>query len=112
MHTHFFNAAPGQLQLAHQLDADGPGGGGQANFLDQGAADQAEVTVHVAQADAEQTPRESVIDVADPHAMPGIAAFQFVAIHQADMAAEPGQQAGQLADVILAVAVGVEDEVL
>jgi hypothetical protein len=32
-----------ELQLAHQLDTDGAGGGGELDFLQQAAADQPEI---------------------------------------------------------------------
>ena len=53
VHAHFDHTAFRQLQFAHQLDADGPGGGAELDLLQQAPPDQPEIAVHVAQANTE-----------------------------------------------------------
>ena len=100
------------LELSHQLDADGAAGRGELDVVDEFPPDQPEIAVDVAQPHAEQNPREAVVQVADPDAVPRIASLEFVAVDQADVIGHAGGELRQFADIVLAVAVGIEDEFL
>jgi len=44
--------------------------------------------------------------------MPGIVPLQFVPVYQAHVAAQPGQKAGELTDIVLSIAIGVRHQLL
>ena len=80
--------------------------------LQQGAADEAVIAIDIADADAEEKAGAEVVGLADPDAVGGVVAFQLEAVDEAGIGADQIEQAGQLGDIVLAVAIGVEDEVL
>ena len=80
--------------------------------VDRIAPDQAEVAVDVARADAKQPARELVIQPPDRDAMPGIVTLGFVAVDQPDLRRSLAQQQFDLARIVLAVAVGIENVIL
>src|ERR1019366_6896546 len=108
----FHHPAARHFQLAHQFHADGAAGGSQMDPLQERAPDQTIIAIDIADADAEQQPRAEVVGLADPDAVRRIATFQLVAVHQAGIGAHQFQQARQFADIVLAVAIGIEDEFL
>src|SRR5581483_9066771 len=48
VHADFFHFAAAEFELAHQFGADGAAGGGQADLVEQRAADQPVIAVDVA----------------------------------------------------------------
>ena len=59
---HFHDAHAAGLELLHQLDTDGAAGGDEICALQEAAANEAEVTIDIAQFDAEEGAGELVID--------------------------------------------------
>ena len=112
MHSDFHHLAPAQFQFPHQLDADSAAGGRQVDFRQQGAANQPVIAIDIADANAEQQARAKVVDLPDPDAVPWVVTLQLVAVHQPGGGRDQIEQPGKLADVILAVAIGVEDKFL
>jgi hypothetical protein len=74
-------------------------------------ADEPEVAVDVPDREPEEPAREPVIGAADDDAVERIGAPDLVAVDEVGPLALLPEE-GQLADVVLGVAVGVEDEVL
>src|ERR1035437_1178292 len=112
MHSDFHHLAPAQFQFPHQLDTDGAAGGGQVDLVQQGAANQPVIAIDIADANAEHQARAKVVNSPDPDAVPRVMTLQLVAVHEARGGRYQLEQAGKLADVILSVAIGVEDKFL
>jgi hypothetical protein len=110
VHAHFGDAAAGDFDFADEFDADGAAGGGQMETVEEFAADEAEVAVDIADADVEEEAGEAVVNAADEDAVPGVVAEEFVAVDEPGGGAEEVEEFGEFGGVILAVAVGVEDE--
>jgi hypothetical protein len=70
-----------------------------------------EIAVDVADLQAENASHRLPIRGTDPDAVPGICAFDFITIHEVDCRLHLGQQIVHFPHVILAVAIGIEDEV-
>src|SRR4051794_12255303 len=81
------------------------------NLLQQFAANQAVVAIDIADADAEEQARAEIVGLADPYPVGGIMPLELIAVHQAGSGAHQLEEAGQLADIVLAVAIGVEYEI-
>ena len=102
----------GAFEHGDEFDADGAAGGAEGLAGEERAADEAEIAVDVAEADAEEEAGELVVNLADEDAVPGVVTFEFVAVDEADVWGEGGEEEREFADVVLAVAVGVEEEIL
>jgi hypothetical protein len=76
------------------------------------AAEETEVAVHVANRELKGKSHGSPVHFADDDAVPRIGAFHFVAIDQIDVRPEFGEKIMDFADIVLPIAVGVEDEIL
>src|SRR5260370_31378943 len=112
MHADLGDAMPAQLELPHQLHADGSAGRAELHLVEQRAADQAEVAVDVAQVDAKNQARESVVQISDCDAMPWVAPLQLVSVDSAHLRRHQIEQLRQLAYGVLPIPVGVQNEVL
>src|ERR1039458_8338121 len=99
-----------QFQLADQFDADGSAGGTEVNLVQQLATNQTVVAVDVADPNAEEQARAEIVDVADPDAVSRVVALQLVAVDQPGLRRYELEQAGQLADIVLAVAIRIENK--
>ena len=99
----------GAFEHGDEFDADGAAGGAEGFAGEERAADEAEIAINVAEADAEEEAGELVIDGADDFAVPGIVAGDFVAVDEADFGGDGVEKCWEVSDVVLAVAVGVED---
>ena len=102
----------GAFEHGDEFDADGAAGGAEGFAGEERAADEAEIAINVAEADAEEEAGELVIDGADDLAVPGIVAGDFVAVDEADFGGDGVEKCWEVSDVVLAVAVGVEDELV
>src|SRR5262245_15112721 len=80
--------------------------------FEHASPDQPKIAIDVANLDWKERPRKGVVDVPDPDAMPGIVALKLIPIDETDLGPHLRDQFRQLADVVLSVAVGVEDEFL
>src|SRR5262245_10801804 len=76
------------------------------------AAKETKIAVHVPNREAENPTHALPIHGADPDAIPGIRAFDFVTVDEVDIGLELRQQTVKFADVILTIAIGVENEIL
>src|SRR5262245_37842289 len=112
MHADLDHVAAAQLQLADQFDANGAAGRDELNAVQQRAANEAIVAIDVANADAEKQPRAEVVYVTDPDPMRRIVALELVAVHQSGLRRDPFEQQRQLADIVLSIAIGIENELL
>ena len=65
VHGHLGDAEAVVLHLLHELHADDARGAGERDLLEDGAAHEAEVAVHVAQAQPEHRPHERVVEPPD-----------------------------------------------
>src|ERR1019366_3027320 len=102
--------AAAQFQFAHQLDADGSAGGSEVNSVQQLAPNQTVVAVDVADPNAEEQARAEVVEVTDPDAVSRVVALQLVTVDESGFRCRERQQAGQFADVVLAVAICIENK--
>lgn len=107
----FGGAEAAPFELGDKLHADGAAGGGEAEAGQEVAADQAEVAVDVCQVQAERAADGAAIEVAENAAMDGVAAALLVAVHPAAGVRRSLHQEREIAEVVLGVAVGVEDPV-
>ncbi len=111
-HGDLDDAGAAGFELADELDTDGSAGGLQVGALEEGSADEAEVAIDVAKADAEQEAGELVIAGADDDAVPRVLTADLVAVDEADIGPNGVEEFGQFTDIVLTVAIGVEDKLL
>src|SRR5574341_1122673 len=111
-HTSLHDLEAIVLSLLHHLDADHAAVAGEGDALEDAAADQAEVAVHVAQAQAEGDLDHVMIDASDQLAIPRIAAKLLVALYHIHAIADLRIEGAQILHIILRVAVGVENPLL
>jgi hypothetical protein len=76
------------------------------------AAEEPEVAVHVAYRQLKSESHGSPIHFADENAIPRIRTFHLVAIDEIDAGPKFSEQIMNFANIVLAISVGVEDEVL
>lgn len=110
MHGYFDNAGAEEFELANEFDADGAGGGGEADVIDEGFSHEAEVAIDVGDSDAEQEAGEAVVEETDGDAVPRVLAAHFETVDEADVGVHGVEEERDLAGVVLAVAVGIKDE--
>ena len=109
---HLGDPEPVVLDLLHQLHADHAGRAGEPHLVEHLPPHQAEVAVHVPQAQAEERAHEGVIEPADDDAVQRIGPADLVAVHEVHVRAQRLVQLEQLPGIVLGVAVGVEDQLL
>lgn len=109
MNANFDGPIWAQLELSNKFYTDCSAGGSQVDLIQEFAADEPEIAIDVADFDAEQEPGESVIDVPDEDAMPGIVPLEFVAVYESDIGLHSLQQFRNLIDIVLAVPVGIKN---
>lgn len=102
----------GAFEHGDEFDADGAARRPQGFAGEERAADEPEIAIDVAEADAEEEAGELVVDGTDDFAVPGIVAGNFVAVDEADFGGDGFEEGGEIGDVVLAVTVGVEDELV
>lgn len=112
MHPDFGNAAAGQLQLSNQFDTDRAAGGGELDIFHELTADEAEVTIDIADSNAKDRTGKRVVDVADPDAMSRIVALQLIAVDESDVRSKGGEELRQFANIVLSIAVRIEHQIL
>jgi len=76
------------------------------------AAEEPEVTIHVANRQLKGKSHASPVQFANDDAVPRIGTFYFVAINQIDVGTKLGEKIMNLANIVLSITVGIEDEVL
>src|SRR5207247_2145055 len=81
-HRHLDDAEAAVLNLLHHLDADDPARLFEVDALENGASQQAEIAVDVAQLQAEQEADDVVVDPSDEDAVQRIGAADLVAVHE------------------------------
>jgi hypothetical protein len=76
------------------------------------AAEDPEVTIHVANGQLKGKSHASPVQFANDDAIPRIRTLYFVAINQIDVRTKLGEKIMNLANIVLSVTVGIEDEIL
>ena len=76
------------------------------------AAEEPEVTIHVANGQLKGKPHASPVQFANQDPVPRIRTFYFVAINQVDVWTKLGEKIMNLANIVLSITIGIEDEVL
>ena len=112
MHRMLGDAKAGVLELLHHLQADHAAVLLEAHDVEDAAPHQAEIAVDVAHLQAEQQLHHVVIDAADDDAVQRVGAADLPAVHPVHIVGHLLPQQRHFGRIILAVAVGVEDEVL
>src|SRR4051812_12097874 len=74
-------------------------------------AEEAEIAVNIANLQLENEPHGCPVGRPDPDAIPSIGPFYFIAIDEVDRGFQLRQQIVHFADIVLAVTIGIEDEV-
>ena len=105
-------AEAGPLELLHELEADDAARVLQRDRLEGRAAHEAEVAVDVPDPELEEEPHQDEVDLPDDDPVPRVGAGDLVPVHDVDPFLQDREELLQLEDVVLAVAVRVEDEVL
>src|SRR5438874_6811470 len=100
-----------QFELLRHFDTDDTASRFQGNRIENISAEQAEIAIHVTNREVENKSHDSAVYCADPDAIPGIRAFNLITVHQIDVRPEFGQQVVHFANIVLTIAVGVEDEI-
>ena len=100
------------IEFSGHFHADDAASRFERDFFEYLAAEEPEVAVHIANRKLKSESHGSPVHFANDDAVPRIRAFYFVAIDQIDVRPEFGEKIVNFADVVLSVAVGVEDEVL
>ena len=75
VNRHFLESKSMVLELFHQLETDGAGGGGEVDLVEDSPAHEAEIAIHVTQAESEKEPNDVVIKPADNNPVKGIKAL-------------------------------------
>ena len=109
VHPDLGEAGTAVLELAHQLDADHPGGVLEPHPVEGGPADQAEVAVGVADAEAERERHEPVVHTTHHPAHQVVGPPELVPLHDVDVVGRVLHEELELGGVELTVTVGVED---
>ena len=100
------------VEGVHHLDADHARRRRQLDLLHHPRVDEAEVAVGVADRQAEQELDDVVVRATDQLAVPRITAAHLEALDHVDVGGDGVDAAGDLAGVVLGVAIGVEDPLL
>src|SRR5262245_41827816 len=110
-HGYLGHPEAGLFELLGHFDTDDTTSGFQSNLFENVAAEESEVAVDVADRQSECPPHRAPIQGSYPDPIPRIGALDLVSIDQIDVRLEVGQKIVKFADVVLAVSVGVEDQV-
>jgi len=105
-------AEAGELELLDELEADDAARVLQCDSRERRAPDEPEVAVHVAHVKLKEDPHEDDVDLADHDAVERVRARDLVAVDDVHAFLQDGKELPKLEDIVLAVAVRVEDEVL
>src|SRR5688572_17961011 len=100
------------FELFGHLNTDHTAPGFQGYGFEDITAKKAEVAVDVPNGNPECPSHGSAVNFADANAIPCIGALHLVTIHEIDAGCEASQEIVQFADVVLSVAVGVENQIL
>src|SRR5262245_31217131 len=110
-HRHFRHLKTRLFELLCHFHANNTASGFKRNGFEDTAAEKPEVTVDVPNREPEDQFHYATVNYADPDAIPRIRSSDLVAIHQVDIGPECGKQAMNFTNVVLAIAVRVEDQV-
>jgi len=102
-------ARAGGVCLLDELHADGAGFGAQGEPVEQLASNQTKIAVDVPHRQPEQHANESRVQATDDDPVHRIAASDLVALRDVDVVREGLPERVELARIVLAVPVGVED---
>src|SRR5687767_10347067 len=101
-----------ELELLGHFDANNSASGFERNFIENVAAKESEVTVDIADREAERPAHCPAVEIADEDTVPGIRALDLVSIDHIDIGPHLRQQIVDLAHIVLPVTISIEDEVL
>src|SRR5438874_11676476 len=101
-----------QFEFFGHFNADHTASGFEGNRIEDMTAEQAEIAVDVANRQAKNPAHRAAVRSSDPDAIPGVGAYDLVTMHEIDVRTEFRKQIVHFADIVLAVAVGVEDQIL
>ena len=106
------HAASGKLEFPGHFHTDDAASRFQCDLLENVAAEETEVAVHVSNRESKDEAHAAPVHFADDDAVPGVRALHFVAVDQVDVRPKFGEKIVNLTDIVLSVAIGVEDDVL
>lgn len=112
VHWSFGKASAVLVELVDQLNTDGPAIDGELQGRDCAAFKQAEVTINVADRKKEKQTSQTIVQRPENFSLATVCAFYLKTIDYVNLRREQPVEHGQFAHVILAVAIGVEDEFL
>src|SRR5438477_11866473 len=109
---YFLHSEAGLLEFPGHLYTDHTATRFQFDVFEYLTAEQAEVAIDIADGEMKCPPHHAPVSCADPNAVPRIGTSDLEAIDEIDIRTELGEQIMHFANVVLAVAVRVEDQVL
>ena len=109
VYGHLDDSESGPLNLGHHLGTDDAAVAFEGYGVEDAAPYQSEVAVHIAKLEAECEFYRPMIDAAYDDPVKRIVALNFVALDYIHLGARVFEEQFEFADVVLGVAVGVED---
>jgi hypothetical protein len=110
MNRNFFDPETRPFNLSHQFRADGSARECQRDRLQHVPAQQTKIAIDVPNPEAEKQPDQAMKRPPEQATMKRIGASDLVTVHDVNALPESRQQVAQFTDVVLPVAVGIEDK--
>src|SRR5450631_1081780 len=104
-------AEAGELEFLDELETDDAARVLERNGGERRAPDEPEVAIHVAHVELEEDPHEDDVDLADHDAVERVRARDLVTVDDVHAFLQDREELPELEDVVLSVAIRVEDEV-
>jgi hypothetical protein len=111
MHGDFDDLAVPVLKLFHHLHADHTAVVRELDLLEETPLEESEIAVDIPDLQPEQEAHEALIDGTDDDPVSGIRPADLVPIYSINATPECLQQQRQFFDIILAIAVGIENQI-
>ncbi len=100
-----------QFEFFGHFNADDTTSGLEGNGIEDVTAEKPKIAIDVANRQAEHPSHRAPVCGADPDAIPGVGAFDFVTVDKINVGREFGQEIVHFAHVVLAIAIRIEDEI-
>ena len=109
MDRHLGKAIAGILEFLDHFQADGAAVAREGDRVEERATDEAKITIHVAQFEAEHEFDEMVIEPPNDLAREGIVPGNFIAVDDIHFRRDGFHEQGEFQRIVLGVAVGIEN---
>jgi len=100
------------FNFLREFHADHAASGFQFDSFENAPSEQPEIAIDVTYRESKNPAHRLPVNTPDPDPVPGICSLHFITINEVDIRRKAHQQVVYLADVVLPIPIGVEDDIL